>query len=329
MALLIQPLQSVYDNAGNRVLDACLFVYVAGTTTPVPCYVDSGLSNRHPMPIPARGNGVLPVVYVAPGTYDLLFTDPYGGVYDNAEDLVIAAPSSGGGGGGTVDPLTIFRTGFILDRYGTGTLPGFVRLNGRTIGSSASAGSERANDDAHDLFVFLWSQDANLAVAGGRGSNAESDWAAAKTIALPDQAGRLRVGLDDLGGGAKGRLNGGLFTFGNATTLGSYGGEASHVQTLAELAAHGTTVTATMDAQGLHQHTGSTDAAQHQHQYSTASLKNITAGSGAQIFDCGPGRTHRPPRRGRWSPTPSRRPRPATTRTTSPPRRARPAAARR
>lgn len=259
MAILLPPQQCVFDEAGNRVLDARLYVYRAGTTTPVAVFQDAALKIRHPMPIPARGNGVMPIVYIAPGTYRLRFEDPYGGVYDQIDSLKIegATGDEDDGGGTDIDATRLFQTGDIKDRYGTGSHPGWCRLNGRSIGSSVSSGSERANDDTHDLFVFLWNTDPNLAVAGGRGANAEADWTAAKTIALPDQAGRGRIGLDDLGGGNKGRLNGGLFAFGGATTLGSYGGEATHVQTSDEMAFHGHAVTATMDMQGAHTPTGS------------------------------------------------------------------------
>src|SRR5947208_1688739 len=83
-----------------------------------------------------------------------------------------------GGGGGTVDPTTIFQTGQIIPMYGTGVLTGFVRANGRTIGSATSGATERANADAQSLFQNLWGADANLAVSGGRGASAAADWAA-------------------------------------------------------------------------------------------------------------------------------------------------------
>lgn len=259
MALLSLSLQAAYDSAGNRAFDARLYVYAAGTTTPATAYQDAGFNTPHTFPIQIRGNGTWPVIFLQPGSYRLRVTDPFNFVYDQTDGYTVDAPSSGGGGGGSdVDEKRLFQTGDIKDRYGVGTHSGWVRANGRTIGSTASSASERANDDTHDLFVFLWSQDANLAVSGGRGANAESDWAAAKTIALPDTRGRTRFSLDDLGNTAAGRLAGALFAFGGATTLGSYGGEASHVQTVAEMVPHIHPVSATMDTQGDHAHSGST-----------------------------------------------------------------------
>lgn len=259
MALLSLSLQAVYDNEGNRAFDGRLSTFVAGTTTPAPTYSDADFGSLHAFPIKARGNGTWPPIYLPAGTYDLRITDPDNYVYDEISALVIAAEGpGGGGGGGDVDDKRLAQTGDIKDRYGVGTHPGWVRLNGRTIGSAASSASERANDDCQALFVFLWTQDSNLAVSGGRGANATADWAAAKTIALPDQRGRGRFALDDLGNTAAGRLNGALFAFSNATTLGAYGGEASHVQTTAEMATHIHAISAFADVQGNHAHDGST-----------------------------------------------------------------------
>ncbi|GAA0236136.1 hypothetical protein LNAOJCKE_0957 [Methylorubrum aminovorans] len=259
MALLSLSLQAVHDTSGNRVLDGRLSVFQAGTTTPAPAYADAGFGNRLPHPLLARGSGTWPPIYLPPGEYDLRITDPYNYVYDEVAGVVIDAPSSGGGGsGGDVDDKRLAQTGDIKDRYGVGTHPGWVRANGRTIGSAASSASERANDDCEALFSFLWTQDPNLAVSAGRGANAAADWAAGKTIALPDMRGRTRVALDDLGNTAAGRLAGALFAFGGATALGSYGGEASHVQTTAEMATHIHPVSATMDVQGNHAHGGGT-----------------------------------------------------------------------
>jgi len=60
--------------------------------------------------------------------------------------------------------------------YGTGVRSGFVRANGRTIGSATSGATERANADAQALFEYLWNTDANLAVSTGRGASSNADW---------------------------------------------------------------------------------------------------------------------------------------------------------
>jgi hypothetical protein len=246
-------LNPVYDSAGNRIFDPLLYVYNAGTLTPAATYYDAGFGNKQPSPVPGRSNGTLPVVYVQPATYRVR-------IIDQIEDLLIDAPSSGGGGGGgSVDPTAIAQTGDIKDRYSAGVHAGWVRMSGRNIGSTASGGTERANDDTHDLFVFLWTNDATLAVSGGRGQNAEADWQAGKTINLPDARGRLRVTVDNLAGSAANRMTGGTFTLGDPNTIGSVGGEAAHTLTIAELPSFTVPVTASMDAQGNHAHAGTTD----------------------------------------------------------------------
>jgi microcystin-dependent protein len=162
--------------------------------------------------------------------------------------------------------------------YTTGAVAEWVRANGRTIGSAVSGGTERANDDTEDLFLHLWDKDANLAVSGGRGATAAADWAANKTIALPDFRGRVPLGLDDMGSTAAGRLSGGTFAFGSATALGSYGGEAANTLATANLPAHNHT--ASTNSNGSHSHTGSTSSnGAHSHTYSRSDTSALAAAS--------------------------------------------------
>jgi hypothetical protein len=151
-----------------------------------------------------------------------------------------------GGGGGTVDPTTILATGDMKLVYNTGVLTGFVRANGRTIGSATSGASERANADTSALFTFLWNADANLAVSGGRGASAAADYAANKTITLPDYRGRAVAGLDDMGNSAAGRLT--ATYFGTAATVLGAASTFTDSRTIgsANLPTFSVTVTATM-----------------------------------------------------------------------------------
>jgi hypothetical protein len=92
--------------------------------------------------------------------------------------------------------------------------------------------------DVQALFSYLWTTDANLAVSGGRGANAAADWAANKTIALPDQRGRGLSGLDDMGNTAAGRLTATYFGATGAScrlALGCAGGESAHVLSASEI----------------------------------------------------------------------------------------------
>jgi hypothetical protein len=142
------------------------------------------------------------------------------------DNLLIVGASSGGGGGGSVDPTTVLTTGDFKMQYGTGPIAGFVRCNGRTIGSATSGASERANADTSALFSFLWGNDPNLVVTGGRGASAAADFAANKPLALPDCRGRALAGLDDMGNSAAGNLTT-IFFGSTPTTLGAIGGAQS------------------------------------------------------------------------------------------------------
>lgn len=137
-----------------------------------------------------------------------------------------------GGGGGAV-------TGSLVDYLGSTAPTGYVLASGRTIGSAASSGTERANDDCYALFVLLWNSMANTeaAVSGGRGANADSDWASNKTIALPDLRGRVTAGKDNMGGTTASRLTSGGSGI-TGTTLGTSGGAQTHTLTTAQLASH-------------------------------------------------------------------------------------------
>jgi len=226
-----------FDTFG-KVMPGCkLYVIQAGTTaTPQNAYQDSSLTVTLPNPLTCDASGRLPQWFVADGLIKVRLTDKnltQQFVGDNL--LVVGASSGGGGGGGVVDPTTIAATGDIKSNYTVSTLTGWVRMNGRYIGSASSGADERANADTQALFVFLWNNDANLGVAGGRGASAAADWAANKAIQTPDLRGRVLAGLDTMGNVDASRLTSGLLAV-CRFTLGCAGGESAHVLTLAELA---------------------------------------------------------------------------------------------
>jgi len=225
-----------FDAHGNVAPGCKLYVIQAGTTsTPQNSYQDSGLTNALPNPLECDASGRLPQFYLADGQIKVRLTDKDGGQIFVGDNLLVIGPSSGGGGGGgDVDPTTIFETGAIKAKYGTGSLSGWVRMNGRTIGSATSGATERANSDTQALFEYLWGADSNLAVSSGRGASAAADWSANKTIALPDARGRALAALDDMGNSAAGRLTTDFFGT-SATVLGAAGGSEKHTLTKAEL----------------------------------------------------------------------------------------------
>jgi hypothetical protein len=189
-----------FDTLGRPLSGGKLYIIQAGTTsTPQNAYQDSGLTILHPNPLVCDSAGRLPQFFLADGQIKVRLADANGvnqtlpgGGPSGLDNILVIGPSGGGGGGGTIDPTTILTTGDLKVTYGTGVITGFVRANGRTMGSVTSGATERANADCQSLFQYLWGADTNLAVSTGRGASAAADWAANKTIALPDWRGRHR-----------------------------------------------------------------------------------------------------------------------------------------
>lgn len=205
-------------------------------------YQDIGLalSSTNPLILDARGR--VPLFFVADGIYRVRLTDKDGDVkFDDLQVPSIGASTSGGGGS-AVDPTTVFGTGDTKWLPLDGVVTGWVRINGRTIGSAASGASERANADTQALFIWLYSNfsDTKCPVSGGR-TTALADFNANKTIQLLDFRDLTLAGLDSMGNGAKGGLLAANITSGGGdgvNTAAAMGGEANHTLTTAELAAH-------------------------------------------------------------------------------------------
>ena len=233
-----------FDQFGEPLSGGKLYgIQAATVSTPQNFFQDINLALPWPNPITLDAAGRIPQLFIADGLIKIRLTDAAGVVQLVADYLeVIGSSSGGGGGGGAIDPLTIFMTGDIKARYGTGvhpgTLPGWVRCNGLTIGAAGSGATELPHANCQPLFEYLWGADTNLTVSGGRGANAHSDWLAGKQLALPDMRARLPMGLADMGNSNNAVLASTPFTKGNATTLGSLFGNVSHTQTLAELFSH-------------------------------------------------------------------------------------------
>jgi len=105
--------------------------------------------------------------------------------------------------------------------------PGWILLNDGTIGPSGSGATTRANDDTEALYTLVWDNisDTHAPVAGGRGVDAEADWAAGKLLTLPKALGRA-LGVAGAGAGL------------TARSLGQVVGTETHLLTVAELPAH-------------------------------------------------------------------------------------------
>jgi hypothetical protein len=99
-------------------------------------------------------------------------------------------------------------TGTVFQGYYPIVPPGFVMVDGRTIGDATSGATNRANVDCQQLFLQLWlaCDNTRCPVSGGRGISAAADWAAHKTLTLPDHSGRGMAGRDNLSGTSAGRV---------------------------------------------------------------------------------------------------------------------------
>lgn len=215
-----------------------LYIFQTATTTPQNAFSDSGLTNALSNPVLLDSSGRVPQFFLADGTIKVRLTDSAGVIQAEWDNLLVIGPSGGGGGGIPVDPTTLIQTGDVIWLDQSGPRTGFVRDNGRTIGSLTSGATERANADCLALFSFLWNtyDNTKCPVSGGRGANASDDWTANKTITLPDKRGLTAAGLDDMGNTAAGRLAGALFNgTDTATTLAGRGGEATHTLGMPEI----------------------------------------------------------------------------------------------
>lgn len=238
-------LSQQFDAQGLPLANCRLYLYQAGTVaTPQNAYSDVDLTAVLPNPLSCDASGRIQQFFLADGQIKIRLTDENGTTILSADNILVVGPSSGGGGGGSVDPTAIYQTGDLKVRYGTGTHSGWVRANGRTIGSATSGATERANSDTQSLWEYLCTNDTALqaTISGGYSGSCANDYAANKTIQLPDWRGRAVAGLDDMGNSAAGNLTSTYFGT-SAIVLGAAGG--SEKATLAQANLPNVTLTVT------------------------------------------------------------------------------------
>lgn len=233
------------DLNGRAFPGARAFFFDAATTSPRVVFQDNGLTTPHAHPVVADSQGRFPAVFLPSGLYRERVTTAAAVILWDIDNIDPAPVVSSGGGGGSVDPNALLATGDVKWRYSTGSLAGFVRLAARTIGSASSGATERANADTQALFEFLWNADANLAVSGGRGATSAADWAANKTIALPDMRLRVPGGLSDMGNSARTLPAAVPISAGAATELGRTIGDLTHTLSTPQIPSHSHTATVT------------------------------------------------------------------------------------
>jgi hypothetical protein len=276
-----------FDGNGRPLSGARLFLFDGGTSTPRIGYRDSSLTSPHPNPILADSAGRLPLIYLDDGFYRHRMTTRAGALVFDDDGLPVLS-STAGGSGTSVDPDSVFRTRDIKIRFDDQPLAGYVRLNGRTIGSASSGATERANADTQSLYEELWSFQ-NIPVTGGKGTSAAADFAANKPLVLPDMAGRLIAGMDDMGNGQQSRITSAVIGSDPAEP-GSTGGAQTLSLAQANLPSYTLTggsgsvsVSGSTSTDGSHSHTGATD--NHSHAYQTPNFETVgmTQGPGGLV----------------------------------------------
>lgn len=255
-----------------RATGAKAYFYQGGTTTPLTVYQDAGEAAAHPHPVVADANGRWPDIFVpyisgydarVVSRYDVLLSFSQQIPNPNPVDVTVNVD----------DPLQVVQTGMTHFEFVNTTRPGYVRLNGKTMGNAASGGTERANTDTQALYIHLWDNlaDAVAPVLGGRGGSAASDFTANKPITLPNMRGAIPVGLDDMGSTAGGYFTGLGFDTGSPTVPGSAIGTNAVVLTETNLPPHTHSGTTNADTGHIHGGTTGDQSQSHTHTGTAAS----------------------------------------------------------
>lgn len=212
---------------------------------------------------------------VCPGGQNIVTTtgDIFTAIYDGAGVWLIYAYQKSSAGLGIGLP-----TGAEFFMYGTGVVPGTARANGATIGNTGSGGTEGTGPAYFNLYTKLWNEsaagDTEIVISSGRGANAAADWAALKTITLPDMSGRVPVGLDL---SASGRITNATMSP-NGTTCGAVGGAQQVTLTTSNMPAHNHTGSSITNQ--THTHSGTVTGGNVMNNNGGGGLN---AGSGAQF----------------------------------------------
>ena len=227
------PLSQQVDATGTPISGGLLYIYSANTSTPSLTYSDFSLATLQTFPIELDSAGRIPSFYVDDGSYRARLTTSAGiEVFDEQSITAIGASAGSSGSSSSIDDAVIHQTGDFIWNAITGTRSGWVRANGRTIGSGSSSATERANADTQALFEYLYNAlgDTIATVSGGRGASATADYNANKTITLLDLRGRALFGLDDMGTSTAGRI-----VLNTPTAVATTGGAEGRTVTQAHL----------------------------------------------------------------------------------------------
>ncbi|MBX3583550.1 MAG: hypothetical protein KF810_16820 [Rhizobiaceae bacterium] len=226
-----------HDASNAPYTGAKAYFFDVGTTTPQITYTDAALSIPHDHPVVALANGWFPPVFLPDqSSHRLRILDGDDNTLWDVDNISVPTTTPPEIPDSETPTEQLFQTGDLKWAIRSSAPTGWVRANGRTIGSAASGASERANADCEDLYLLLWNN-TTLSVAGGRGGTANGDWAADKAINLPDLRGRVVIGPDSFGNSAAGRVTDANLGA-DSDTLLSAGGAETHTLIVAELPEH-------------------------------------------------------------------------------------------
>lgn len=95
-----------------------------------------------------------------------------------------------------IDAIQGVTTGDMKWLFKSTPATGWLVLNGDSIGDSGS-GATFTGSTYEDLYTFLWTNvsDTYAPVSTGRGASAAADWAAGKTLTMPDASDRALMGV--------------------------------------------------------------------------------------------------------------------------------------
>jgi microcystin-dependent protein len=270
---------------GNVQYTARVYIFEPGTLTPKPSFTTAALSVQHAHPVLVNGVGRFPAIWLPTGNYRAQIKTDAGTLLEDYDNLQGGPPDA------PVTPVippagTVVPTGFEMVAEFDAPVTGWVRANGRSIGSAASGATELASATCEALFLQRWNKLPALTVGGGRGVSAAADWLAGKTIPLPDARGRTIVGRDAMGSSIAGIITAAVcanpdeagFAFGAQTIALVEANNGPHAHT------------ASTNTVGNHQHAGSvTDVlGDHVHSYTyatyTAEATTTPTGPGRQSF---------------------------------------------
>lgn len=256
-----------FDLDGGPAVGWTVEFFNCETSTPQVVYEDAALGTPMDQPAESDARGMFDAIFLSPdpGCVRVRVEDQDGAtIFDDDGVAVPQASTFEDPDAGETSEELLFRVGMMQPYYGTSAPTGWVRAAGRTIGSAASGATERANDDCEDLFIHLWTVDSTLTVSTGRGGSAASDWAANKTIALPDLRDRSIGGLATMGNSDAGLVSDSYVDGGeNTSTLGATAGVDDLTLSEAQLAAHDHDATFTGSALAGHTHTLTSDDSAH------------------------------------------------------------------